>query len=128
MEKIRYGNVLNGIENFDGIPHDLTSPADGRYVGTVYYANKSTADEAVDYAEEAFNKVWSKTGLSERQKLLMKLADRIQERSDAYSELETLNTGKTIRQSMLMDIPLGIDHIRYFASTKEFQPSRKFAP
>ncbi len=127
MEKIRYGNVLNGIENFDGIPHDLTSPADGRYVGTVYYANKSTADEAVDYAEEAFNKVWSKTGLSERQKLLMKLADRIQERSDAYSELETLNTGKTIRQSMLMDIPLGIDHIRYFASTKEFQPSRKIA-
>ncbi|MGC8506403.1 MAG: aldehyde dehydrogenase family protein [Thermoplasmata archaeon] len=125
MEKIRYGNVINGIENFDGISHDLTSPADGRYVGTVYYADRSTADEAVDHAEDAFNRIWSKTNLMDRQKLLMKLADRIQERSDVYSELETLNTGKTIRQSMLMDIPLGIDHIRYFASTKEFQPSRR---
>jgi acyl-CoA reductase-like NAD-dependent aldehyde dehydrogenase len=125
MDKLRFGNVVNGEESYDGVPHDLMSPADGRYIGTVFYADSSIADRAIDNAEDSFNRVWSRTDLSERQKLLMRLADRIQERSDIYSNLETLNTGKTIRQSRLMDIPLGIDHIRYFASTREFEIERR---
>jgi acyl-CoA reductase-like NAD-dependent aldehyde dehydrogenase len=48
----------------------------------------------------------------------------MQERSDDYSRLETLNTGKTLRQSVLMDIPLAIEHVRYFSSEDAFTFSR----
>ena len=56
-----------------------------------------------------------KTSAIGRQRILLEIADRIQKRARDYAELETLNVGKPIRESMNIDIPMAIDHYRYFA-------------
>ena len=119
----RYGNFVGGKEDFGGAEEALRSPADGTEIATVIYADAEKTKEAIDAAESAFRK-WSRTTVQDRQKLLNALADRIQDRSAEYATAESENTGKTIRQSTLMDIPLGIEHIRYFASTKDFPSTR----
>lgn len=120
----RYGNFIAGREDFEGEEAELSSPADGSRVATVILADAEKTKEAIDTAEGAFAK-WSRTNLHDRQKLLNALADRVQERSADYSSLESENTGKTIRQSTLMDVPLAIEHIRYFATTKDFPSERE---
>jgi acyl-CoA reductase-like NAD-dependent aldehyde dehydrogenase len=120
----RYGNWIGGREDFDGESHLLKSPADGREVAMVTYATAAKTAEAVEAAREASRK-WKDSSLEERQRLLGQLMDRVQARSDTYANLESLNTGKTLRQSMLMDIPLGIDNFRYFSTTREFVLQRE---
>jgi len=119
----RYGNVIGGREDFEGEEARIRSPIDGSPVATVVLANADKTNEAIDAAAEAFRK-WSLTTVHERQGLLLKLAERVQSRAEEYTLLEVRNTGKTIRQCTFFDISLGIDHIKYFASTKEFQPER----
>ena len=120
----RYGNFIGGREDFEGERAELRSPADGSVTAAVTFADAEKTREAIDSAADAFAK-WSRTTLVDRQKLLNALADRVQERSSDYSSLESENTGKTIRQSTLMDIPLAIEHIRYFATTKDFPSQRE---
>ena len=119
-----YGNFINGKFDLEGSRHDLRSPADGSVIASITMGSREKTLEAIDAAYDSFHGKWLGTSLAERKKLLSKLADRIMERSDEYAMLESLNTGKTIRQSMLMDVPLGIDHIRYFATNGEFTGSR----
>lgn len=119
-----YGNFIAGREDFEGERAELRSPADGSTVATVTLADAEKTKEAIDAAEDAFKK-WSGTTIRDRQKLLSALAERIQERSADYSSLESQNTGKTIRQSTMMDVPLSIEHIRYFATTEEFPSHRE---
>jgi len=120
----RYGNVIGGHEDFEGDEVALRSPADGSIVTTVVHADPAKTREAIDAAEDAFKK-WSKTSLPERRDLLLKLADRMQSRAEEYSMLESLETGKTIRQSTIMDIPISIEHIRYFGTTKDIPSTRE---
>jgi acyl-CoA reductase-like NAD-dependent aldehyde dehydrogenase len=122
--KEMYGNIIGGREDFEGESVTLRSPVDGSTLPTVVHANAQKTEEAIDAAAEAFRK-WSLTTVHERQSLLLKLAERIQSRSEEYSQMEARNTGKTLRQSTFFDISLGIEHIRYFGSTKEFQPTRE---
>jgi acyl-CoA reductase-like NAD-dependent aldehyde dehydrogenase len=121
--KGRYGNIINGQEDFEGEEVTLRSPADGSTVATVIHADEEKTGEAIDAAADAFKK-WSLTSVTYRQTLLQKLAEAIQSRAEEYSMLETLNTGKTIRQSTMMDVPLGIEHIRYFGAA-EFPAPRE---
>ena len=58
---------------------------------------------------------WSKTSPIERQNLLLKIADIIDENKERLALVETLDNGKPIRETMAADIPLGSDHFRYFA-------------
>ena len=119
-----YGNIIGGREDFEGEEVMLRSPADGSPVATVVHASREKTKEAIDAASDAFNK-WSKTSVHDRQSLLLRLAETIQSRAEEYAMLETKNTGKTIRQSTMMDVPLGIEHIRYFGTTREFPSSRE---
>jgi acyl-CoA reductase-like NAD-dependent aldehyde dehydrogenase len=122
----RYGNFIGGREDFEGEEVVLRSPADGASIATVVFADSGKTKEAIDAAAEAFDG-WSGTSIHERQDLLLKLAERIQSRTADYSFLESANTGKTIRQSTFFDISLGIDQMKYFATTKEFPSSREIA-
>jgi acyl-CoA reductase-like NAD-dependent aldehyde dehydrogenase len=120
----RYGNFIGGREDFEGEEVELKSPADGASIAKVVFADSDKAKDAIDAAAEAFDS-WSRTSLHERQHLLLKLAERIQSRASDHSFLEATNTGKTIRQSTLADIPMGIYGMTYFATTKEFPTSRE---
>lgn len=121
----KYGNFINGAMNFKGEEEILYSPADGREIAVITMADYEKAKEAIDSAEDAFRNVWSNVPLQRRRQLLLKLSEIVQERSEEYALLESLNTGKTLRQSTFMDIPLGIEHISYFAKTDEFRDSRE---
>ena len=123
MER-RYGNWIGGHEDFEGESHLLESPADGRKVASVTFASTAKTGEAIEAAHGAARR-WKNSTLAERQRLLGQLMERVQARAETYATLESLNTGKTLRQSTLMDIPLGIDNLRYFATTREFVPERE---
>jgi aldehyde dehydrogenase len=79
---------------------------------------RSTAEDvelALDAAHAAREK-WGRTPVAERAKLLNRIADRMEERLEALATVETLDNGKPIRETMAADLPLAIDHFRYFAA------------
>jgi len=93
---------------------DVLNPATGELLTRVPAGDSRDVDAAVAAAREAFVS-WRKTSAVERQGILLEIANRIQKRARDYAEMETLNVGKPIRESMNIDIPMAIDHYRYFA-------------
>ncbi len=124
MEKV-FGNIINGKEETDGEKIPVKSPVDGHLIGYIVDSGMDEVNRAVDSSMETFNGQWKHTEIADRQKMIGKLADIIQEKAEEYANLESINTGKTIRQSTFMDIPLAISHIRYFAETDEFKYERR---
>ena len=124
MEKV-FGNIINGKEETQGERIPVKSPIDGKLIGYIVDSDREMVGRAVDSSMETFNRMWAGTDITMRQKLIGRLADIVQERSEEYANLESINTGKTIRQSTFMDIPLAISHIRYFAETDEFRYERQ---
>ncbi len=120
-----YGNFIHGGWDEDGEAVELRSPIDGEAIARVVKADKGKADEAVESALRAFQGGWNRTTPAARRKLLLRLAERIQARAEEYARLEALNTGKTLRQSTLMDVPLSIEHLRHFAAPGSFRFTRR---
>ena len=98
----------------------VSSPADGRILGTISDADNADVDRAVEAARKAFE-TWSKSSVAERSALLLKLADIIDANADELALIETLDNGKPIRESRNIDIPLASDHFRYFAGALRAQ-------
>lgn len=90
------------------------NPATGEKLTEIAVAEKEDVDRAVKSAWAAFE-TWSKTSPQERSKYLLKIADRLEEEASRFATLETLDNGKPIRETTSVDIPLAIDHFRYFA-------------
>ena len=93
---------------------DVLNPATGELLTRVPAGDSRDVDAAVAAARNAFV-TWGKTSSVERQGILLEIANRIQKRARDYAELETMNVGKPIRETMNIDIPSVIDHYRYFA-------------
>ena len=93
---------------------DVVNPANGELLARTAAGNEADVNAAVAAARQAFDS-WGKTGPIERQGILLEIAARIQKRAREYALMETLNVGKPIRESTLLDVPLAIDHFRYFA-------------
>ncbi len=119
-----FGNYIDGKIDKEGEETTLLSPIDGSEFGKLYLADEEKTREAIDSAETAFRK-WSRSTLKQRQEILSKLLGLVEEKADRYAWLESANTGRTIRQSTFMDVTIAIEHIRYFATTKEFVESRE---
>lgn len=119
-----FGNYIDGKVDREGEETTLYSPVDGSEFGKLHLADGEKTKEAIDSAETAFRK-WSGTSLKERQDILAKLLEIVERKSDRYAWLESANTGRTIRQSTFMDVTIAIEHIRYFATTREFVESRE---
>jgi aldehyde dehydrogenase (NAD+) len=97
------------------------NPATGEVLAHVYEAGKEDIDLAVRAARKAFDEgPWSKMSASERGRLMYKLAELMEENKEELAQLETLDNGKPIRETTNADLPLAIDHMRYYAgwSTK----------
>ena len=119
-----FGNYIDGKIDKEGEETTLLSPVDGSEFGKLYLADEEKTKEAIDSAETAFRK-WSRSTLNQRQEILSRLLSIVEEKADRYAWLESANTGRTIRQSTFMDVTIAIEHIRYFATTKEFVESRE---
>ena len=115
--KEQYENYIGGewVAPVDGEYFDDTSPIDGSFVARVPKSNSKDIDLAVKAAWKAAE-TWGKTSATERSNLLFKIAGRIEENLEQLALAETWDNGKAIRETMAADIPLAVDHFRYFGS------------
>ncbi len=114
---------INGqfVESKSQKTFDTYNPATGEVLASVYEANAEDIDLAVKAARKAFDEgPWSKMSPANRSRLMYKLADLMEANSDELAQLETLDNGKPIRETTNADIPLAVEHMRYYAgwSTK----------
>ncbi|WP_444882719.1 aldehyde dehydrogenase family protein [Microbulbifer sp. PSTR4-B] len=102
------------VNSNSGRTMDSLNPATGELLTRIPLADSSDVDAAVIAAEKAFP-TWKLTSAIERQDALLKIADMLSEKKAFFAHLEALETGKPIRETSNIDIPLAIDHFRYFA-------------
>ena len=114
--KTRYDNFIGGkwVAPVKGQYFDVVTPISGcKYT----QAARSTAEDielALDAAHAAFP-TWGKTDATTRSNILLKIADRLEQNLEMLAYAETVDNGKPIRETLNADIPLAVDHFRYFA-------------
>jgi aldehyde dehydrogenase (NAD+) len=101
------------VDALDGETFETLNPHDGSVLANVAQATPADVDRAVDAAATAFP-AWARLGASSRGRLLLKLADRIEEQADELAILESLDTGHPIRDSRRLDVVRTAATFRYF--------------
>lgn len=121
----RYDNFIGGewVAPVDGEYMDNISPVTGEVFCQVARGKASDIDKAVDAAEKAFE-TWGKTSAAERSLVLLRIADIIEENLEEIAVAETWENGKAVRECLAADIPLAVDHFRYFAGVLRAQEGR----
>ena len=114
--KPRYENFIGGkwVAPVGGRYFDNTSPINGEKITEIPRSQKEDVELALDAAHAA-KLAWGRTSVAARALILNRIADRIEENLDLLALAETWDNGKPIRESTAADIPLAIDHLRYFA-------------
>lgn len=114
--RAKYDNFIGGewVAPLNGEYFDNYSPVDGKIFTKVARSQKEDIELALTKAHEAKEK-WSNTSVVERSNILLKIADRLEENLEKLALSETWDNGKPIRETLNADLPLAIDHFRYFA-------------
>ncbi|GLV61576.1 aldehyde dehydrogenase [Bacillus mycoides] len=121
VEKFLQGTkklYVNGafIESASGKTFKTPNPATGETLAIVAEAGREDIHKAVVAARMAFDEgPWSRMSTAERSRLMYKLADLMEEHKEELAQLETLDNGKPIRETLAADVPLAIEHMRYYA-------------
>ncbi|KMS56728.1 aldehyde dehydrogenase [Sphingobium cupriresistens] len=112
----QYDNYIGGewVAPVQGGYFDNISPVTGQVFGRIARGTAADIELALDAAHEA-KESWGKTSSTERSNILLKIADRMEANLDLIAMAETIDNGKPIRETTHADIPLAIDHFRYFA-------------
>ncbi len=113
----RYENFIGGrwVAPQAGRYFDNFSPIHGKAVGEIARSDASDIEKALDAAHAAADG-WARTAPAERARVLNRIADRMEANLEKLAIAETWDNGKPIRETMAADVPLAIDHFRYFAS------------
>ena len=98
-----------------GATFNATCPANGEVLATCAEATAEDVDQTVKDAWKAWE-TWKDTTPTERAALLCKIADVIDANTENLAMIETMDNGKALRETTLVDIPLAADHFRYFAA------------
>jgi aldehyde dehydrogenase len=114
--KKRYENFIGGkwVPPVDGEYFENISPVTGQVYCEVPRSKAADIELALDAAHAAKD-AWGRTSPAERARILNKIADRMEENLEMLAVAETWENGKPIRETLNADIPLAIDHFRYFA-------------
>jgi aldehyde dehydrogenase len=114
--KKRYENFIGGkwVPPVDGEYFENISPVTGQAYCEVPRSQAADIELALDAAHAAKD-AWGRTSPAERARILNKIADRMEENLEMLAVAETWENGKPIRETLNADIPLAIDHFRYFA-------------
>ncbi|MDC0713932.1 aldehyde dehydrogenase [Stigmatella sp. ncwal1] len=112
----RYGNFIGGefTPPVKGQYFENISPVTGRPFCEVARSNHEDIEKALDAAHKA-KTAWGKTSVTQRSEILLKIADRMQANLEMLAVGETWDNGKPIRETLAADLPLAIDHFRYYA-------------
>ena len=114
--KERYDNYIGGkwVKPVDGKYFENITPLTGKPFCEVARSSEADVNLALDAAHAAKD-AWGKTSPTERANILNKIADAMEQNLEKIALAETIDNGKPIRETMAADIPLAIDHFRYFA-------------
>ena len=94
---------------------DTINPSNEEVIAKVAYASNEDVNKAVNAAERAYEKVWSKLSPKDRGKYIFRIARIIQEKAREFAVIESMDGGKPIKESKSIDIPLVIAHFFYYA-------------
>ncbi|NAP01652.1 aldehyde dehydrogenase family protein, partial [Halomonas sp. MG34] len=114
--KDRYDNYIGGEYRppANGKYFENVSPVTGKAFCEVSRSTKEDVEAALDAAHAA-KKEWGETSVAVRANILNKIADRMEENLELLAVAETWDNGKAVRETLAADIPLAVDHFRYFA-------------
>jgi aldehyde dehydrogenase len=114
--KTRYDNFIGGkwVAPVKGQYFDVVSPINGKVYTQAARSTEEDVNLALDAAHAAAD-AWGKTSPTERANVLLRIADRLEANLELLAYAETVDNGKPIRETLNADIPLAIDHFRYFA-------------
>ncbi len=114
--KPRYGNYIGGefVPPVNGEYFTNTTPVTGAVAGEFPRSDADDINLALDAAHLAAA-AWGKTSAQDRARVLLKIADRMEENLELLAVAETWDNGKPVRETLNADIPLAADHFRYFA-------------
>src|ERR1700677_596212 len=110
--------LINGkwVDAASGKTFATYNPATGEVLARVAEGDREDIDRAVKSARAAFEiGRWSQLTASERGRAIWKLADLLEENLEEFAELESLDNGKPLKIARVADVPLAIDHFRYYA-------------
>ncbi|MCT1872690.1 acetaldehyde dehydrogenase ExaC [Brevibacterium luteolum] len=112
----RYDNYIGGdwVKPVKGNYFENITPVTGKAFTEVAQSTAEDVELALDAAHKAAP-AWGKTSVAERAVILNKIADRIEENLEMLAVAETWDNGKAIREPLNADLPLAVDHFRYFA-------------
>lgn len=113
----RYENFINGtwVAPVGGEYFANLSPITGHPICEVARSTSADIELALDAAHGAKD-AWARTAPAERAAMLFKIADEMESNLELLATVETQDNGKPIRETMAADLPLAVDHFRYFAA------------
>ena len=104
------------VDAASGKTFPVYNPATGEVLATVAEGEKEDIDRAVRAARKAFDEgPWRKMTVSQRGRLMWKLADLLEQHTEEFAQLESLDNGKPLTVARIADVPLSIDLFRYMA-------------
>lgn len=114
--KPRYQNFIGGqwVEPFNGNYFDNISPVNGKVFCQIPRSNAADIELALDAAHKAKD-AWGTTSVTDRSNTLLRIADKLEQNIEMLAIAETWDNGKAVRETLNADIPLAVDHFRYFA-------------
>ena len=114
--KPHYDNFIGGkwVAPVKGEYFDVITPINGKTYTKAARSGAEDIELALDAAHAAADK-WGRTSPTDRSNLLLKIADRLEANLELLAYAETVDNGKPIRETLAADIPLTVDHFRYFA-------------
>ena len=114
--RAKYDNYIGGawVAPASGEYFENVTPVTGQPLCLIARSNAKDIDRALDAAHGA-KAAWGKTSLAERGRALERIAQKIEDNLEMLATVETWDNGKPIRETMAADLPLVVDHFRYFA-------------
>ena len=114
--KAKYENFIGGkwVAPVKGQYFENISPVNGKVICQIPRSTAEDIELALDAAHAAKDK-WGATSVTERSNILLKIADVMEANLELLAVAETYDNGKGVRETLAADMPLAIDHFRYFA-------------
>ncbi len=118
----RYDNWIGGkwVAPAEGRYFENISPVNGAVFTEIARSTAADIELALDAAHAA-REAWGRTSTTERSNIWLKIADRMEQHLEELAIIETWDNGKPIRETLAADLPLAIDHFRYFAGAVRAQ-------
>jgi aminomuconate-semialdehyde/2-hydroxymuconate-6-semialdehyde dehydrogenase len=114
---LRLANFIDGafVPPANGAYFDDVAPATGQVIAQIPDSDRADVDDAAAAAKRAFPE-WSRTPVEQRSRLLLKLAELIEQNLDELAKLESEDNGKPVSLAKRMDIPRAVANFRFFAT------------